>query len=216
MKFFVLIFFILIFINAEAQTSDCVKTVQWGNIDVCLPEVSGMAECFDNPKVKAKVDESEFSGNTILGVYLPENLYNSLDTITELSLPEYFKIYVVNKMKDRVVNESDLNEIDESVQSLFTAENWEILKSKLSEKKHGLQIGKPVIIDKYRLNDRSLSYILITRVMDENGNEQTIAMAMDLMLVKERVVWLGYYIRYTGEETIKEIKDKNDNIVMKF
>jgi len=53
--------------------------------------------------------------------------------------------------------------------------------------------------------------------VDVPGSDQyTLAMTINGLIIKERFVWMAYYLNYEGEETITKLKKNSDKIVMKL
>ena len=191
----------------------CDKTVRIGIKDICLPEVDGMKECYSIPIVKSKADKFEFEGNTILGFYINNNTYSQIDNFDELTLDEYFKIYFVDNLKDRDIGQSELNEMASIIENNFIKENWNKLKKEIESNHKYISIGRPVLIESYSPSDEARTYLMLGK-LESYGTEYIMLMSMNLIIIKDRLIWLGYYKTYDGEESIRITKSKNDYITL--
>lgn len=199
----------------EGQDVKCVKTSEIGSSSICLPEISGMNECYELPNVKERMDKYEVGDNSIIGLYLTDEIYSGVENFEGLSIDEYFKIYIVNNMRSKTYGISELKQIGDIMQNNFIAENWDNLKEFVEQKNDNLTIGVPVIIESYTPHDDARSYLMLTKI-NNNGTEQVMLMTMNILLLKEKIIWLGYYKLYENEDSIQNIRSANDNVVMKL
>lgn len=197
------------------EATDCFKYTQFGNTEICLPEIVGMKECYEIPLVKHRADDFEYEGNSILGFYVTNNVYEQIDRFDQLFLDEYFKIYAVNNLKDKKASLLELNEIASMMDKNFIKENWDKLKTDLENNKNYISFGKPVIIESYSPNDNAKTYLMLDKI-ESGGIDYVMLTSINIILVKERLIWLAYYMSYNGEESIVNIKSNNDYTVLLF
>lgn len=197
------------------KNKSCEKLVDVSNREICLPEIDGMKECYDIPAVKLKADKFENSGNSILGFYVTNDVYKRIDDFEGITLEEYFKIYVVNNMKDKEYDLSQLNEMGMIIENSFIKDNWDKLKTEVEKSHSYLSIGQPVLIEKYNPNEQTRTYLLIVKI-ESQGVEYIMLMSVNIILIKDKIIWLAYYKKYEDRESIDIVKSSNDNIVLKF
>lgn len=203
-----------ILIAQTASDNPCIKKENYGNIEVCLPEINGMVECYETDAVKARVKRFD-DANPILGYYITEQLFSQMDRFEVLFLDEYFKIYVVDKLKDTDIGEKEWEEISNFFDENYMSEKWENMKAEIENRYENLKIGMPVIIESYELSENSKTYLMVSRVVN-NDKEYVILMTMNLVEVKDRLIWIAYYKSYEDENSIGRIKSGSDHVVKVF
>jgi hypothetical protein len=52
------------------DTSQCIRTVQWGSIQICLSVIQGMTECFSHPAIIAKNAKTETKEEESFAFYI--------------------------------------------------------------------------------------------------------------------------------------------------
>ena len=97
----------------------------------------------------------------------------------------------------------------------FIAENWDNLKEHVEQKNDKLSIGIPVIFESYSPDDNARSFLMVTKVSN-NVTEQMMLISMNIILIKEKILWLGYYKLYENEDSILKIRSANDIAVLKL
>jgi hypothetical protein len=205
----------LLLAQTEVQKQNCYKDVQVGNFEICLPEIEGMKECYDVPGVMSRTDKFEFAGNSILGFYVQDEIYHQLDNFVDIKLDEYFKIYVVKNMKDREIGLNEFAEAKKILDANYIGENWKELKEEVENNHDYLSLGKPVLIESYLPDEKAKTYLMLVK-MESSGIDYVILMSLNIVLIKERLIWLAYYKTYEGDESVNEVKSKNDNVLLKF
>ena len=81
--------------------------------------------------------------------------------------------------------------------------------------KRDFSADKPILIEDYYVSP----YVgTIQSLMKVNiGNKERImVMALNIALVKNRIIYIAYYKDYEGTESIKNAKAKNDYFVLRF
>lgn len=205
--------------NSTAETVEtntvCDNSVPFGDIDICLPKIDGMTNCYSNPIVKSRADEYNYEGNSILAYYLNNSTYKQIDKLNEITFDDYFQIYVTNKLKGVRIGQSELNETAKNIEGNYIKENWNDLKKKVENNHNYLSIGRPVLIESYSPNNQVRTFVMLVKYQIGN-NEAVILMTMNMVQIKERLIWLAYYKKYDGKESIKHAKSKNDYIVLQM
>lgn len=205
--------------NSYAQTikpkSICEKQIQYGDIKICLPTIDGMTECYSLPIVKAKAEKFNFEGNPILGFYINNNTYAKVDKLNEISYDDYFQIYASNKLKGIKVGQAELSEIANMIEGSYVKDNWNDIKKTFENGLDNLSIDKPVLIESYVPNKKIRTFVMLVKY--QTNNEETFMIStMNILQIKDRMIWLTYYKNYEGAESIKYAKAKNDYIVFQI
>ena len=205
--------------NSTAETintkTECDKSFPFGDIAICLPIIDGMTECYSSPIVKARADEFNYEGNSILAYYLNNATYKQVDKLDEITFDDYFQIYATNKLKGIKVGQSELNELANMIEGNYIKENWNELKLKVERNHDYLSVGRPILIESYIPNSKIRTYVMLSKLQIDN-TESVFIMTLNMVQIKERLIWLAYYKNYEGEESIKKAKAKNDYIIMQL
>lgn len=67
--------------HLECKKVTCENSVSFGDINICLPKIDGMTECYSVPEVKDLADQFNYEGNSILALYLNHATYRQLDNL---------------------------------------------------------------------------------------------------------------------------------------
>jgi len=197
--------------SGEIQ-SDCLKEVSFGDMDFCLPGIEGMTECYSSPKVKERADAFNYEGNSILGYYLNNETYQQMESLDSISYDDYAQVYVTNNLKGIKVGQAELEQMANTMGSDFIQENWSDMQRKLEHSYDDLSIGTPVLVENYSPHSKVKSFVMISKIKTQK-EEAVMLMTLNIVEMKERLIWLAYYKFYDGEESIKAAKTRNDYII---
>lgn len=201
--------------NESSDTIRCENSVHFGQVEICLPIIDGMVECYSNPSVKKKANEYNPQGNSILAFYLNNSTFEKVDELEHLSFDDYFQVYVVDQMKDIRVGNDEMDEMSSIIEGNYFKENWDNIKAKIEQGQDFLSVGRPILIENYTPNKRVRTYVMLTKYLF-GGEEKVLLTSMNLLEIKKRLIWLVYYKNYDGEESIRKAKAKNDYITLQF
>lgn len=197
------------------STINCEKYVRFGDISICLPKIPGMNECYSHPKVKREADRTEYPGNSVLAFYHNDYHYKNLDIFDVVNSYDYIKLYVTNSLANKNVTKSDLNQLSEIIKGNYIETNFNTIKSKLEEKKGTVNIERAYLIDHYSPNEDVKSFVIILTMGSGSDKEIVIGVA-NALRIKSRLLFMAYYNKFTGEESINQAKRKNDNVVQRI
>lgn len=200
--------------NTADEKAKCKHSVPFGDIEICLPEIDGMTECYERPNVKALADKFEYEGNEVKAFYINNETYKKVDSLDKIVYDDYFKIYITKTMTGQKAGTAQLDEMTKMLEGNFLQENWDELKGKLNKSLDFISVGQPVLVENYSPHKNIRTFIMLIKYQME-GYEQVIVGTMDILLIKDRLVWLAYYKNYDGEESIKKAKAKNDYIALR-
>lgn len=203
----------------KAQTTKtvvkCQTVAKYGNIDICNPEIENMVECSSNERIKQREESLPLQGSITLGYYIPKEKFENIDKLKKLKISDVIKIYAPEAYSNTFFGTKELNSTFTVLKNNYIIAKWDSLKSNIVEKNLEFELSQPVLVDSYCLNDKAKSAIILQRASNE-VDEKYIVMALNLMECKSRLIFLTYYLEYTGIETVTKVKAKNDYFVLRF
>ena len=209
---------LLIFCCVHSQTKKCENLVVFGNTSICLPEVIGITECYKEPMVKMTADLFKGTASEeILGFYISDDEYDDLyNSLMDKGLQkEFIKIYSTSLVKDYNVSDHEFNEFSSELKSMFAEYEGSKIQSKINSKMELLDIsaGRPILLDEYQINSKIKSYIALMKFKFENENIISL-MVMNVLLVKDRLIFIAYYDKYSNFDQIEKLRAKNDYFLL--
>jgi|GEM_PF-1701664 len=212
-RFILLAAIILLSISHTAYTqSECTRMTHYGSIELCLPSIEGMKECYLRPNVKALADHFEDDRNLVLAYYVNDSTFLQADRLAEIKYDDYFKIYANKGLGDVTIEAKDLQSVYSEMSASLTIDNWQSLKEGIEEKLDDLQVGVPQLIEEFKVSDKSKSMTLIINYIIE-GEMNPVAMSISILVIKERLLFVAYYLGFKDEETFELIKLKSKQII---
>ncbi|MCH6199960.1 hypothetical protein MMU07_10225 [Aquiflexum sp. LQ15W] len=205
---------ILIFTNSIlAQEIDIRRKTNFGNTEIYLPPIEGYRECYLEPTVKQIADGTEVPSNMVLGFYLNNRTFEKIGSSELSRFDDYFKIYGTIQVKDYKANRDILKQMQDAMGGNFMAKNWDLMKKEVDKIGLEVEIGVPIVIKNYNLNKNSFTYVMIARYELEGVDPFTLVMAINGLLINEKLIWMAYYLHYDGEESISRLQRNNDFIL---
>jgi len=199
----------------ENNHSDCENLVSFGDINICLPNLPLMKECYSEPLIKMIADLFKGSKNEeIIGFYLSETDYkqayeNYLDDGTK---DPYIKIFSYEDVKGVKADNEILNYMRVQSESLYEAlEDYKTIER--LEEKFDVSFAKPILLENYQITPNSYSVVVLMSFSNEVKNYVQVGI-MNYILIKERVIAVAYYEEYSGMDQVSEIKSKNDFFIL--
>ena len=215
MKYLSIILLLLIGLTqtAIAQNAKCSRETSFGKKKICIPKIKEYTECYSNSTVKALADATEVESNIVLGFYLNNETYAKRDSLGLISFDDYFKIYATKSIQDLKADHALLDELIKQLSGNFMSQNWDEISEEIEELDLDMEIGTPIVVDNYRLNDDSFSMIMIVKYQFEGMEPYTMAMTINGFIQNERLLWMAYYRNYENKKTIKTLKSRSDSIL---
>lgn len=195
---------------------NCDREANFGEKQICLPQIDGYQECYTDSIVKQLADATEVSMNSVLGFYLNNETYDKKDSLGIINFDDYFKVYGTNEIQNYNADEALLEQMIQVLSGNFINKNWEEMSNEVDKLGFDVEVGVPILIDNYRINSESFSIVLITKYAFEGIEPYTLAMTMNGYLINERLVWMAYYLNYEDQETINILKNKSNFILQKL
>jgi hypothetical protein len=194
------------------------REVNFGNTLIRLPKVIGLTECYREPIVKMNADLFKGTDDEeILGFYISDDEYNDLyNSLMEKGLQkEFVKIYSTNLVKNYNVSEEDFNKFSSGIRSMFNEYEGSQIQSKINSKMELFDIsaGKPILLDEYQINSKIKSYVALMKFKFENENIISL-IVMNVSIIKNKLIFIAYYDKYSNSDQIKKLKAKNDYFLL--
>jgi hypothetical protein len=198
-----------------AVKADCSRETNFGDITLCFPRIEGQTECYTHPAINARVNAFNDPDNTILGYYINNTHYKNVDNLDEVSYDDYFQIYAPNMAKNYRMTLAEMNQIMGMMTSGFLDKTMGEVNESESFTKNDIAITQPMLIEKYSLNTRSSTMIVLMGISNTSENK-TMAVSMNALLVKDRIIFVTHYLDYEDETSIASLKDNTANFIKKF
>ena len=216
MKKVIIIFFFLPFLSFSSLDK-CNNPVAFGDVIICMPEILNMTECYSNPTVKMFADLYKgTAGEEILGFFMSNNEYENLYSSLDNGLKEpYVKVYSTNLVKGINVSIKDLNTVSSGVKTTFDEYDGSNIESKINSRASDLNIsfGKPILLEEYELRPNIKSFVSLMNFSAEQEGFIMVAV-MNILTVKNRLIFIAYYDQYKNVKQIEKIKSNNDYFVL--
>lgn len=208
---------ILLIINQQIATSqdECARVGQYGSVDLCMPLIEGMKECYLRPNVKILADHFEDNRNMVLAYYVNDSTHLQVERLAEIKYEDYFKIYANKGLAEVAINVNYLESIYTEMSASFIKENWKTLKESVENKLDELEIGIPQLIEEFEASEHSKSMTLIINYNIE-GEMHPVAMSINMLVINERLIFMAYYLGFKNKETFDHIKSKSKKIIARI
>jgi len=206
--------------TTEAKSTNnkvCSSIKSYGDINVCLPLVDGLTECYSNPRIRAIINHLYSSGKqTFMGVYINSIDYKKYKDLNDYRLfDEIIYVFAPKSYKNKPVNYYFLKELDSQTGN-FIKLNWKELKPKIEKNDNYLfKVGKPILIEKYNIYNYWLSSVVLAQGTRLDCPVITVKV-LNYIVIKHRLLVIIYNLKFNGETSIKEAKAKNNMFVHKF
>ena len=196
------------------QSNKCSNSVSFGDIVICVPEMLNMTECYSNPIVNSYANMFKGTNDEkILAFFISNNEYDDLySTLLEDGLKEpYIKMYSTSMVENIYVTKNDLNTVSLGIKSAFDEYEGSDVESRINSKasEFDMSFGKPILFDEYSLDSNIKSFVAIMNMSADNETVVMVAI-MNLLIVKNRLLFFAYYDQYRGLDKIEKMKSNSD------
>ena len=157
----------------------------------------------------------DFDVNEIIGFYLTQKDFDNFNSSDRPNIDGYLKIYSPKRMKNQEINNSNLDEMVQLFKKNFLESNWDKISEKIEELGTNLTVDSPILMENYQPNETTRTFITFNKIASETYEDFQIS-ALNLMNIKNRLIWVVYYKSYTGPESIQDLKRKNDYLIGKI
>ena len=184
----------------------------YGYVNIHLPQIEGMNECHNHPRVKTFTERYRQSG-PILGYYLDDATFPRIDSLGQITFDNYFMIYGDYNRENYDATPADLPLMQEQLERSLVGTNWQEQGRRTEDAYNTLMIGQPAILQKYSPQEGVLTMIILMKYQQEGGAESTVASAANCILLKKRLLSMAYYMAYQNANTTLTLKQRNDAAV---
>lgn len=201
--------------NKPIKKTDCIRVEDFGDISVCLPKFKDLTECYYTPIVNERAKKYDLEGNVILGLYLNDNTYSKIDKLNDDNFDDYVKIYSPKSLMNVKIEEQDLDKLSEMMTRSFINKNWQEIQDEIESELDEFEIKKPVIVENNSIN-KSIRNLIVLNTVATGERKVTMVCSLNMVLIKNRVIFLSYYKFYNGRNSIDYLRNKNIELVTKF
>ncbi len=156
---------------------------------------------------------TELPDNMVLGFYLNEATYAKRDSLGHITFDDYCKVYGTKELMDYKASLKDLNEMNTMLSGNFISKNWDKMEKEIDKIGIEVEVGVPTLIKSYTLHENSFTYVLLARYELKGIPPYTMAMTINGTLIDQRLVWMAYYLKYTGAATIPILEENSNKIL---
>ncbi len=199
----------MIYTPEMAKKSSC-QLINIGDVEVCIPLLTGMQNCYDNPKFKNRIDQLRTEGNIIYAYFMNDSLIRvAHKNPNYIVVSDCIKVFSLDKMKDFDFPSKKLDVTYTATTSEYKKDIFNKAVDIVDDKLKLLEIDQPVIIDEYQPHKNIRTAVLLMRSLLENKETYTI-MVTNVMSIKRRLLYFVYYYNYVGPESLAFAKSKSD------
>lgn len=197
------------------NSTHCDKSIKWGDLDICIPEIGSMRECITHSKINKLMKEVDNTQFTYLAYFLNDTIYSKLDSNSIDGWDDYFLVYVINSLKNQKINEYQLDYLSNKMTESFNKTNWKEIDKKIKTLVKNKSVDRPLLLETYKMSETTRTFVSISNI--NNGRKENVSIiTTNILLIKNRIIFLAYYMYYDGLDSIKLAKAKNDYILLSF
>ncbi|MDR1331825.1 MAG: hypothetical protein LBK07_06945 [Tannerella sp.] len=191
---------------------DCKNSAYYGYVNICLPEIKGMTECLAHENV-TRIIQPYLASGPVLGYYLNNETYGKVDSLGLITYDTYFMLYGEYQHENYPAAINDLETKTAGLEkSLFDQEGFEQIEKNMG----AVKAEKPVLLEKYSPHPNVRTMIVLMKYKSDGGEETSVVSAANVILVKQRLLNLAYYVAYSGVKSIDDLKQKNETVINAF
>jgi len=191
---------------------DCARTIDFGDIQICLPEIDGMTECLSETIVSLYNRTIKSPDELTIALYLNDLTYENRDALFVMQMDDYFKVFSTEFFKNQKAGRKELELIAQQSSGGFVTVNWDEFKDQFDEMFPHLSPDRPVIIESYSPHNDVRTIVQLWKYRTEYEEFVSVTI-FNIMLLKSRLVFMVYANRYEKHGTISQTKAKNDYII---
>ena len=211
-----------------SKNKDCETQIIFGDLTICLPEITGMIECYSDPFIKPNVDKmaSINPGQIPIAVYVSDLVVATNESSSQ-NIHKYegfedypfVNVYSFKQIQNQNITLTQVKDIlSEIADKLVDLSHYDIteLNKKMSNIDDNLLLqDKPVMLDRYSLHPQIESIIMLARytIGDQEIDKLSI---LNYLLIENRLICYQYVDNYKGQETIDNLKMRNDSFGLNF
>lgn len=193
---------------------NCKNSVDYGDRAFCLPTIKGYTEAYTNPNFKKRADAIEDEQNVTLAYYVTNDLYSKANALDTISFDDFYKVYVSNMAKNYSLTRNEMNEVMNAMTGGMLEKTVDDIK-KEGKLANNLSIKNPVLVDKFKPHYDALGAIVLMEMASE-FETKTLAISMNTLLIKNRLIFVAYYLNYKNIETFTVLKKNTEDFITTF
>lgn len=215
------IFFFLLLIGCKSEKKEDYYSEEKNEIEhikFSFPIFEKWIECYADKSVESYFGESLISDKfKTLGVYLNNYTFSKKDSLDILDFEDY-AVFMINKNEQKwKLTKNDLERlfrIQKRKTGTININKLEALKKVYSDTTF-LHSEKPIVIEEYKPHENILSALKLIKPY-YNNHEIIVVYVYNLILIKNHLVYGGYYLDLNGNESLEKAKEVNNIIMTKF
>ncbi|MCL1936943.1 MAG: hypothetical protein FWF52_00925 [Candidatus Azobacteroides sp.] len=221
----IVVLFIYIFAQYKTQNKDSGakygKYANYGGIQLNLPKIAGMTECYSVPFFKEIIDENlaESDGICTLACYLPNPICKEIEILDEIPFDGSIFVEAYEDMKNMKWHNLNLDKTAQIMtENIFNKIEWNPDDATIEDKLvHiiGLETGTAVLLESYAPDNNARAVIGLVYLPD-GSEDHLFIMIMNAMTIKERLIVSTGYYKYEDENSLMKAKAKNDYFLLRF
>lgn len=183
-----------------------------------LPTFKNWTESYSDKSVKSYFDNLSVSNKMqTIGVYLNNYAFSKKDSLDVVDFEDY-AVFMVNKFEQKwKLTGNDLErifQIQKKKTGILNIDKFNALKNVYSDTTF-LHSEKPIVIEEYRPNENILSVLKLIKPYKDD-HEIIVVYVYNLILIKNHLVYGGYYLDLNGRKSLEKAKKMNNIIMTKF
>ena len=186
----------------------CKNEVSFGDTFICLPKMEGMVETLHHPKISDRINDLKDKTNITLGYYISDDTFAQMEQIESINYDNYFKVYAPIQGMDYRMTVSEMNQITAMMTSGFLDKTLEETNNDLKTMGKTIALSMPTLIEKFSANHNTSTLVILMQIETENLRK-ILAVSMTSIIIKQRLIFVAYYLDYKNEETIDTLKKRN-------
>lgn len=189
--------------TTKVNTLACDSLVKVRNAEVCLPKFKGFEKCNLTELAQTIKTKLTAGGSTVLGVYrqqctnTPANAQAGND---------YFVLYVPYANNNVLVAPEMLNMLRKTMADRFRDKDGEAAQGKHANMP---VFARPEVLEGYSLNKEVETLVVLIKPEAKPAE----VLLINMWVADNKMVFLTYYKKHNGEESVKEAKAANAQIV---
>lgn len=185
--------------------------------EIYLPRISGLRECYDEPRIKSYVDFFEMKENETLAFYADSVSREIVEDRTLERINNYFKVFISTEIpKDLKVNNSFINQlylkyIDDSEQD---EDVWKSSIDVIESRFKRVDLATPLSIETYQSHPSVVSTVSLMK--EPNGGDQVFIAILTMANIKNELISWAYYLNFDDQESVEIAKNTSNSFTKKF
>lgn len=199
--------------ESVTKAYDCLNSFYFDNGKICLPKINGWIECRNNKIAKKYVDDLEHK-STILGFYLPTEIYNNFQQIHNNSTT--IELFAMKQTIGVKADNKILNIVYQGLKSGYQKSVFPNDKKKLIQSKTGYLIKKPISLDNYDSGKNIKTCVSLLSYENDNGHILPKICFTNIVNLNNRIYFLLFSIEIIKDFKYSLVKEQNEEILNEF